>query len=426
MRDKHIKDLGRVLIVGQHYWPETFRVTDLSEGLVEHGYAVDVLCGTPNYPAGKFFAGYNWFKNRKQIKKGVNIIRVPEIPRGDNSNFRIFINFISFPFFSLFFIPKLLFNKYDRIVVYQLSPVFMSLPGIIIAKLTRTPLFIYTCDFWPHSLFSILDIKNKTLRSLLTKMSYWHYRQADGLIGVYKGIQKGFISDVGIPKEKTLYIPQAPEKIYEKESVDKDLRDRFKGTFNIVFAGNINSAQSFDVITQAASIVYKMGHHNLNYIIIGEGMTKKWLIDEVKKLGIADQFTFEGLKPVEDIPKYQTLADAMIVALSKSPLFEYGIPAKVNSYMASGKPIVGSIDGEGKRLINDYSGCGICVDSGDYRGLAEAIIKLIKMGPNDRNRMGLKGRDYHFKHFEREHNLNRFIEFVFNNKRIVDNEYSDD
>jgi len=415
----------KILIVGQHFWPETFRVTDIAEGLIENGYEVDVLCGIPNYPAGKFFNGYNLSKKRVENYKGINIIRVPEIPRGTNTNFRIFLNYISYPFFALFYIPKLMRNNYDRILVYQLSPVLMGLPGILLAKLTKTKLFMYVPDFWPHSLFSVVDIKNETIRRWLTNMSYWHYRQADGLIGVFKGIQTRFVSEVGIAKKKTIYIPQAPEKIYEQEIHDKALEKRFSKTFNLVFAGNINPAQSFDTVVAAAKKVYDQGYTNLNYIIIGEGMSKKWLMKEVKKLGIDSQFTFEGLKPVEEIPKYQTIADALIVALSRSPLFEYGIPAKVQSYMASGRPIVGAMDGEVQRLINDYSKSGICVDSGDSDGLAKAIIKLVKMKESSRLKMGENGRKYHFAHFERNYNLQRLIDFVFNDKRVIDKEYKD-
>ncbi|HEU4914170.1 MAG TPA: glycosyltransferase family 4 protein [Candidatus Saccharimonadales bacterium] len=420
MSDKKTK---RLLIVGQHYWPETFRITDIAEGLVERGYKVDVLCGTPNYPSGKFFTGYGFFKNKREVRKGVTIYRVPEIPRGSNTNVRISLNYVSFAFFALFYVPFFIFRKYDRVMAYQLSPVFMSLPAILIAKIKRIPLYFYVCDFWPHSLFSMINIQNPTLRSLITRMSYWHYRRGDGVMGVFKGMQERFISDVGIPEEKTLYIAQAPEKIYEQVIEDKSLNKRFGKTFNVVFAGNINPAQCFDVVTKAAKIVKDKGYKNIRYIIIGEGMSKDWLIKEVKKLRIDDQFVFEGFKPVEEVPKYQSIANVMLVALSKSPLFEYGIPAKVYSYMPSGKPIVASMDGEGKKLVNELSRCGICVDSGDIEGLAGALIKLHDMEKSKRDKLGKNGRDYYFKHFEREPNLTRLEEFVFKDNRIADTEY---
>ncbi len=415
----------RILIVGQHYWPETFRITDIAEGLVERGYKVEVLCGTPNYPAGKFFEGYGFFKKKTEIRNGVKITRIPEIPRGNNSNFRIFINFISFPFFALFYVPFFLFKKYDRVLAYQLSPVFMSLPAILLAKLKRKPLYFYVCDFWPHSLFSMLDIKSPFLRKIITRFSYWHYRRSDGIIGVFKGMQERFVSEVGIAKEKTLYIPQAPEKIYEAEAHDKELEKRFAGTFNIVFAGNINPAQCFDIVTQAAKIAKEKVPADVRYIILGDGMSRKWLETEVHKLGLDEQFVFEGLKPVTEVPKYQSIADATIVALSKSPLFEYGIPAKVYSYMPAGKPIIAAMDGEGQRLINEYANCGICVDSGDIQGLANAIKRLVTMPVKKRNQMGQNGKKYYFEHFEREYNLTRLIDFTINNRRTPDSEYPD-
>ncbi len=414
----------RLLIVGQHYWPEPFRINDIAEGLAERGYEVDILCGIPNYPSGRFFDGYGLFTNRRQTHNKVNILRVPEIPRGSNTNVRIFINFISFPFFALFYLPSLLLRKkYDRVIAYQLSPVFMSLPAIIYAKMRKVPLYFYICDFWPHSLFSILNIKNTFAKNALTKMSYWHYKQAYGAIGVFKGIQERLVSEVGLKKEKTLYIAQAPEKIYEQRIKDKKLSERFKNKFTVMFAGNINPAQCFDVITQAAKQVYDSGMTNIHYIIVGDGMSKKSLVDEVKSLGLEDCFSFEGLHPVTDIPRYQTAADALIVALSKSPLFEYGIPAKVYSYLPSGKPVIAAMDGEGQRLINDLSKCGICVDSGDVQGLAKAIITIATMDKHKRDQMGANGYNYYKRHFEREYNLDRLEEFVFNNNRVPDSEY---
>ncbi len=407
------KQNKKILVVCQHYWPETFRITDICEGLVENGYDVDVLCGIPNYPGGKFFEGYSYTKHRRQVQNGVNIRRAFEIPRGNNSNFRILLNFISFPLASLTHMRRLAKQKYDRILVYQLSPVFMAYMPIRLAKKTKTPLYIYICDFWPHSLFSIFNFKNERLRKWLTNMSYWHYRQADGLIGVFEGIAERLHTLVGIPEEKITYIPQVCEKIYEQQIHDPALEQRFcDGKFNIVFAGNINPAQSFDTVTAAAKKAKDKGYTDIRYIILGEGMSKQWLMDEVGKLGMADDWVFEGLVPVAEVPKYQTIADALLVALSKSDLFAYGIPAKVQSYMASGKPVISAMDGAGKDLIND-SGCGISVPSGDVDGLADVIMRIHDMPQEDRLAMGGKGRDYHFAHFERNANLQKLIDFVF-------------
>ncbi len=395
----------------QHYWPETFRITDICEGLAENGHEVDVLCGIPNYPKGKFFEGYSYTKNRKQVHKGVNIRRAFEIPRGTNTNFRIFINFISFPLGEVGHFFRLLFSKkkYDKILIYQLSPVFMATMPLILGKVKKIPSFVYICDFWPHSLLSIIHIKNKLLIKWVTAFSYWHYKKADGLIGGFEGIATRLNTLVGIPKEKIVYIPQVCEKIYEERIYDEELHKRFEGTFNIVFAGAINPAQSFDTVVKAAQIVKESGITNICYIILGEGMSKGWLMEETARLGL--NFVFEGLKPVEEVPKYQTLADAMLVALSKSDLFEYGIPVKVQSYMAAGKPIISAMNGAGKELINSV-GCGISCDSGEHTALAEIIIKFYNMPKEEREKIGQKGRDYHFANFERNANLKKLMQFM--------------
>jgi glycosyltransferase involved in cell wall biosynthesis len=205
---------------------------------------------------------------------------------------------------------------------------------------------------------------------------------------------------------------------------DKSISERFKGKFNLVFAGNINPAQCFDTILPAVKKLYDTGYHDFNFIVIGEGMSKKWVIEEVERLGLTGLFSFEGLLPVEEIPKYHTVADALVVALSRSPLFEYGVPAKLQSYLAAGKPIIGAMDGEGQRIINE-SGCGICVDSGDIDGLYVSFKKVMDMPKSERTKMGKRGRRYHFKYYERNYNLRRLIDFVFNDKLVPDNEYKD-
>ena len=80
----------RILVVCQHFWPEQFRITDICEYFVSQGYDVDVICGIPNYPKGKFYKGYSLFRNRKQMYNGIQIHRALEIPRGKSSNFLIF------------------------------------------------------------------------------------------------------------------------------------------------------------------------------------------------------------------------------------------------------------------------------------------------------------------------------------------------
>ncbi|SVD23244.1 uncharacterized protein METZ01_LOCUS376098, partial [marine metagenome] len=117
-----------ILIVSQYFWPENFRINDLAKSLGEIGHTVTVLTGLPNYPEGKIYKGYKW-KITVENHQNIEIIRIPLIPRGNASNFRLFLNYFSFAFLASVFSPYLLRNKaIDSIFIYGGSPLTKAIP----------------------------------------------------------------------------------------------------------------------------------------------------------------------------------------------------------------------------------------------------------------------------------------------------------
>lgn len=408
-----MKQKGKILVVCQHFWPESFRINDVTDYFIERGCEVDVLCGLPNYPSGTFPQGYGYFKKRRQTYKGANIRRAFEVPRGNNSNLRIFVNYISFPLASIFHIPRLLTHKYDKIFLYQLSPVMMTFAGIIVGKLRRTETTMYVLDLWPENLFSVLPIKNRFGKWLVTSISHWHYRRVDKLVVLSEKMRSRLLDVTGITEEKIIVLPQACEKIYEKDISDPVITKRFKGGFNIVYAGNISPAQSFDTVLDAAKQLKQRGLKDIRWIIVGDGMSKKWLEDKVVEHGLSDSFYFEGQKPIEDVPKYTDIADALLGCLVKSDLLEATIPAKVMSYIAAGKPMVLAMDGEAQKLVNETIRCGFAGPTEDSKQLANNIERLYNMSNQERKKMGQRAKEYHFKYFERNIILQKLYNFLF-------------
>lgn len=408
----------RILVIGQHFWPESFRINDICDFFIEQGCTVDVLCGLPNYPKGQFFDGYSYFKKRKETHNKINIRRSFEIPRGANSNLRILINYISFPISSIFHIPRLLTKKYDKIFLYQLSPVMMSFAGIIIGKIKKVETTMYVLDLWPENLFSVLDIKNSFLRKLVTKISHWHYKNVDKIIVLSEKMKEKIISITKKDPNKVTVIPQTCEKIYETPIVDKKLVNRFKNSFNIVFTGNISPAQSFETIITAAVKLKQNGIDDINWIIVGDGMSRKWLESAVNKAELNKSFYFEGFKPMTDIPKYTNIADILVACLVKSDLLEATIPAKVMSYIASGKPMVLAMDGEVQTLVNKTIKCGFVGPTGDAETLYENIKKIYSTTNKERCEMGQRGLKYHLEHFERNVILAKLHNFIFSRIKV--------
>jgi glycosyltransferase involved in cell wall biosynthesis len=404
----------KILVVCQHYWPEQFRINDICEYLKENDCQIDVLCGIPNYPRGKFFEGYSYFKKREEIHNGIKIYRSFEIPRGNNTNLRILINYISFPISSLFHIPRLLTKDYDKIFLYQLSPVMMSIAGIIIGKIKKTETTMYILDLWPENLFSVLKIKNKFLRNIARHVSHWHYKKVDKIIVLSDKMKSHVLNITHISENKITVLPQTCEKLYEIEIQDNKLKSKFNKGFNIVYAGNISPAQDFGTIISAAKQLKDNNITDINWIIVGDGMSRKWVEDKVKKVGLIENFYFEGQKPMADIPKYNAIADILVGCLVKSELLEATIPAKVISYFASGKPMVVAMDGEVQDLVNNKIKCGFAGSASDAKTLYLNIKKMYTLSPGQRSAMGKNGRDYYFKNFERNIILNKLYKFIFN------------
>lgn len=404
---------NRILVVCQHFWPESFRINDMCDYFVESGLDVEVVCGLPNYPEGQFFPGYSLKGPYRQDHNGIKIRRSPEIPRKSNSSLRIFLNYVSFPFTSLFQLPRLLFGRYDRIFLYQLSPVMMSITGILLGKIRRIPTSMYVLDLWPENLFSVMTVNNRSLRKVAKWVSHWHYRNVDRIIVLSHLMKERLLEISGLPEDRVAVLPQACEKLYEQDVHDPELAGRFNDGFNIVFTGNISPAQSFDTILEAAAALKADGYNDIRWIIVGDGMSRSAVEADVERLGLRDSFHFEGQRPVTDIPRYTGVADALVGCLVKSDLLEATIPAKVLSYIASGKPLVLAMDGEVQQMVAEDAQCGLVGPAGDAQALTLNIKKLHAMSADERAGMGTRGREFHFSHLERNIVLGKLRDFIF-------------
>ena len=401
----------KILVVCQHYWPENFRINDIVEGFLERGHEVDVLCGQPNYPEGEFYDGYDAHSIKEETHGKVRIFRTYEIKRGSNTNLRIFLNYMAYPVASGIRVKKLLKNDYDKVFIYQLSPVMMAYAGLKFAKKKKIGCAMYILDIWPQNLYSVIPIKNKAIRKFLYAWSMWYYKKPTQLITVSEKMRQYFLQVLGKKENEITFIPQCPEKLYEEEVHDPELETRFSGGFNVVYTGNISPAQDLETITEAAKICIDNGLQDLRFIIVGDGMSRTHFEDLVEKAGIKEHFYFEGFHPIEDVPKYTDIADALLGTLKKDGLEDYSIPAKVMSYLAAGKPLLLAMEGEPEQILREAD-CGLSSKPGDAMALADNIKKLYHMPEAERKELGEHARVYQQAHFERDRNIDRMLEVI--------------
>ena len=347
----------KILVVTQHFWPENFRINDIVEGFLQDGIAVDVLCGLPNYPKGEWFPGYSAAGPFEEEWHGARLYRCKEVPRRGNTSVNIFLNYVSWPWYTAHALHRLP-GGYNAVFCFNTSPVLMCWPAIRYAKKHHIPFTNYVLDIWPENLYSVLNVKNKALRAIAQGVSDALYKKADRLIAMSEPLQQRLCQRTGMPPQKIAVIPQYCEDFYAVPQPDAALQAQFGGRFNLVFTGTFTPAQSLETVITAVQDARSRGADMLHLLLVGDGMSRAALEAKVKELHAEDAVTFYGSVPATDIPKFTALADALIVCLSDSPDLGLTVPAKVASYMAAGKPVLASMDGAGNAAGGPGGGGG--------------------------------------------------------------------
>lgn len=386
----------KILFVSQYFYPENFKGNDIVFDFVKKGYDVTVLTGKPNYPQGKFFEGYSFFNKRKETIQGANIIRVPLFPRRNGKGIALALNYFSFIFFSYWAVLFRVKAKYDAIFVQQLSPVTMALPGLWIKKRQKIPLILWVLDLWPESVTATSNIKEGKIINFLEKLVKKIYAKSDVILTSSKFFKESILEKCEDKNKRIEYFPNWAEDIFVKEKEAIQVPKLPKG-FNIMFAGNIGESQGFESILEAAKLTKD---ENINWILVGDGRKVSWIKKEIADRNITNVYLM-GRHSLASMPDFFKKADAMLVSLKDEPIFALTVPAKVQAYMASGKIILGMLNGEGKALINE-SGCGFAVAAETPQLLAEKSIAASQLSAEEKMQMEEKAYTYYQKHFSKE------------------------
>lgn len=398
----------KILVISQYFYPENFRINDLVFSLKKRGHQIEVLTGKPNYPKGDYFKGYSWKGPKQEEIEGIKVHRANLILRKKGGGLRLFLNYFSFVFFGLFKIFKLR-RDFEKIFIYAPSPITVGILGIIAAKKFKCKSYLWVHDLWPESVKSAGGINNNKILGMINHMTKFIYNSTNRILVQSPEFVK-YIKNQNVKEEKLIYYPYYAEDFYRKVEIKKYYKEQFPKGFNLIFAGNIGVAQGFETTLKAFEILKK---EKINLIVLGEGRDKKRIMELVKKMGLSKKIFFLGAHAPEEIPYYFSCADALLVTLKKADIFSYTIPGKLQSYLASGKPIIGALEGIGRKIINN-SKAGYCVDSENHQGLSKIIYDIYKLSENERVIMGNLGIDYFQKNFEKEKLLNR-LELILEN-----------
>jgi glycosyltransferase involved in cell wall biosynthesis len=387
-----------ILVVSQYFWPEDFRVNELVIGLKENGYNVEVLTGRPNYPSGITFKDFK--ENPKQFSayQDIKIHRVWQFSRG-KSKLGLLVNYLSFVLTScLYSLFKLRRNTYDIVFAVQLSPIFSVIPAILCKKIFGIPLHLWVLDIWPDSVASTGINRKGFLYISLDNLCRAIYSSADVLFLSSSGFKKRLI-DMKVSGPKFVNLPQWVESIYthdiefgrQIDSEVKEILSPWSEKKIFLFAGNIGEAQDFPSILSG----FKNSDclDELVFLILGDGRYKDTVLEKIDSYELPGHVFYLGRYPAEYMPLFYYYADFLVFSLMDVPIFALTLPGKIQSYMSSGTPIIGMVNGEAAAVIKEAK-CGFTVPSGDAQGFSNLLNNCCSEPSESMNVLGKNGKEY--------------------------------
>lgn len=385
----------KVLIISQHYWPESFRINEVAESLQRAGCTITVLTGQPNYPDGIVFDGYRAGSMRVEAHAGYTIHRVPLVPRGRGTAKRLVANYLSFLFAASVLAPwSLRGQRFDVIFVYGTSPILQAIAGIVIKFFKRVALVTWVQDLWPESLEVTGFVRNKRLLSAVATVVRWIYRRSDLLL-----VQSdAFILPVKAMAGETPVAchPNPGELSFSEPRATGRPALVLAPGFSVMFAGNMGTVQALDTVLDAAERL--LSQPSIRFVLIGSGSRSEWLAGEVARRHLTN-VQLAGRFPAGAMPAILAQASVLLVSLVRSPVMAQTVPSKIQAYLAAGRPIIAALDGEGATVVTT-AGAGVACPAEDDAALADAIMRLHGMDAAARSRMGDAGLRYYAEHYD--------------------------
>jgi glycosyltransferase involved in cell wall biosynthesis len=397
----------KILLISQYFYPEKFKINDLIFSLKSRGHQITVLTGKPNYSKTHFFDGYGWKSPDFEIIKDIPVYRANLFSRRNGGGFRLFLNYFSFALLASLKLRKIK-GSFDAIFVYEPSPITVGIPAVFAKMCFKAPVYFWAQDLWPESLIAAGNVKNRFVLGFFDSLTKWVYKHSEKVLIQSNGFRE-YILNQGIPTNKIIFYPNPTEDFYKPLKNVKEYHEYFDtSNFNIVFAGNIGEAQSFKTIIEAINNIKELP---VKVIVLGDGRYKETALNLIKKKGLESHFNFLGSFSATEMPKFFSHAGALLVSLKKDRIFSLTIPAKVQSYLACGKPIIASIDGEGAKIVINAN-CGLVSPAENYLKLSENIKGLMDLDKSVLNEMGINARAYYDKEFDKAYLLDKLEDIL--------------
>lgn len=379
----------RILVVCQHFFPENFSITSICEGFVKKGHFVTVITAQPSYGRSTIFPGYE--HPGTEFWKGIEVIRVKTAPRKKGA-LGLVRNYFSFLLHSIRGVKKI---KKDYDVVYSmcLSPITSVFAGLLFSKKHHLKHVHHCLDVWPASAVSSGFVRaNGIFYHFLFSISGSIYKKMDRILVSSPSFENYLVQNFNIESKKISFVSQPGFPcIREAEGIS------YKAKFNLVYAGNIGSVQMVELLVKACSFVDKKFDFCLH--LLGDGSHLNDVLSLISILNLGSKVKYEGRVSQEDVFQFCKNSNALVLALKEDDsVVSRTIPYKLITYLSYGRPIVASLSGDAKEMLERAGGSFLC--SQDPLSIAKSYEKSFDLSLEESQILGGKNKLFFQQNFD--------------------------
>lgn len=379
----------KILVFSQYFYPENFRINALCQELVRRGHAVTVVTGYPQYPLGRLYDGYGFDIPYETSWNGVTIHRVKVHPRGKGLA-GMLRNTMDYVVEAEKWVKNCR-ERFDAVYVFEVSPVTVGLPAVAYKKKFHVPMFFNLQDLWPENVEEVLGIRFAPVTWCINRIVDRIYTASDKILCTSQGFTQNLRSR-GVAPQKLVYWPQFCPDVHLEGARRPEIYP--EDTFNIVFAGNLGDAQGLDLMVEAAK---QLKGSPIRWFLVGDGRARARLEQKAQSCGVTKEVTFVGRVDAWDADRYVHFADCAYLSFQDNRLFNMTLPAKLQTYLACGTPILAAAGGESAQLVRE-NGIGL-VCPPRLEELVETARRAAAMTDDQRRAMSQAARAFYEANF---------------------------
>ncbi len=402
----------RVLFLTQYFLPETGattnRIVSLANGLQSNDHDVVVVTAKPNHPEGVIRKGYRGRGLVHDVQEGIPTVHTWVYADPKKSLLTRLGNYLSFMCSSV--VGAIRARGPFDVVIASSPPLFVGPAGWIAARLLRAKFVFDVRDLWPDLAVAMNELDGPLKIWLAKRLEHFIYHRADAIMAVTNGFCETIQSVTGPETPVQRVMNGTDPEVFQRDEAGRRLRKKsgFDDRFVVTYAGNIGICQGLDHILEAAERLEK-DRKEVLFRFLGSGPVKEELRQEAERCGL-DNVEFHPRVSLDEAAAHMAAADALLVPLADHEIYRSFIPSKLFDSMAAGRPVLLSVDGEARSILEDAE-AGRYYPAEDGQELANHIRWMLDH-PEACTEMGDNGRAYARTHCTREAQAKQMTAFL--------------